>query len=185
MLMAGMGIDAAMLASTHPGLKRTLGAGGIAIGALAANPGFRPFGVRVTVDGQPAWDGRALQVLVGNSRRYAAVLDVTPDACVDDGLLDVLIVPSGRIGGAIRLSWSLVAHRRTRPGDAPVFRGRELAFEVDRAPALELDGGHLDAAAVERAGPGRYVVAAEPGVVRAWVPRSYAGSLFSATSSAT
>ena len=179
MLMAGIGIDALMLALTDPRLKRTLGAGGIALGAIHALPVFRPFSARITVDGEPAWDGRALQVIFGNTRRYAKVVEVTPEAHADDGLLDATIVPAGDPGAAMRLAWSFAAHRRPRPGDAPYLRGRAFVLETDAVPPMELDGGHLDSASIRRAGPGPYRISADPGALRAWVPRSYRGELFS------
>jgi hypothetical protein len=89
-----------------------------------------------------------------------------------------VIVPAGDPRSAIRLAWSFLAHRRPRPGDAPLLRGREFVLETDRVPPVELDGGHLDETSIERAGPGRYRVLAEPGALQAWVPRSYRGDLF-------
>jgi diacylglycerol kinase (ATP) len=52
---------------------------------------YRPRPVTVRVDHE-VWQGEAWLVAVGNSRWYAGGMKITPDARVDDGLLDVCIV---------------------------------------------------------------------------------------------
>jgi diacylglycerol kinase (ATP) len=181
LLMAGTGMDAAILAATHSGLKRRLGPLAVALGSLRAARAFRPFAVRITVDGEAAWEGRALQVIVGNARRYAAVLQVTPQACVNDGLLDMMIVPAADLRSAGRLVRSLLAHRRPRSGDVPLLRGREFVLETDQVPLVELDGGFIRPASLQTAGPGPFRFLAEKRALQAWVPRAYRGGLFSGT----
>ena len=177
LLMAGVGIDGLMLDHTDPRLKLRIGAAGIAVGALRAIPDYRPFEVRLSVDGRPAWEGRVLQVIVGNSRRYANVVDAAPDALVDDGLLDVTIVPAGDLQLAVRLGWSVALHRRPG-GDVPRLRGRELELWTAGAPPMEVDGSHVRRESLEGAGDRPYRIVAEPLAVAVRVPADYRGPLF-------
>jgi len=55
---------------------------------------YRPVPMRVCADAT-VWEGKAWLVAVGNTRWYAGGMMITPDAAVDDGLLDVCIVEDG------------------------------------------------------------------------------------------
>ena len=178
MLVAGFGIDGLALERTDARLKRRLGAIGIALGALRAIPSYRPFRGRVRVDGIDAWEGTAAEVVVANTRLYANVFRVAPDAVADDGLLDVTIVPWGDPGGSARLAWALAAHRHP-DGVAPRFRGAEVEIAADADVPVEVDGTPVrrPRPAGRRAG---YRVRAEPGALLVRVPRGNAGGLFGA-----
>jgi diacylglycerol kinase family enzyme len=177
LLMSGLGMDGLMLHHTDPRLKTRVGPVAIAVGALRAIPAYRPFDVELSVDGRPAWEGRVLQMIVGNSRLYANVVHATPDALVDDGLLDVTIVPADDLQLAVRLGWTLALRRRP-DGDVPRFRGRELAIRALISPPLEVDGSPVRRSALEGAGGRPFRIVAEPLAVAVRVPRGYRGELF-------
>ncbi len=177
LLMAGIGIDGLMLDHTDPRLKARLGPGGIAVGVVRAIPDFRPFPIELSVDGQDAWEGRVIQVIVGNSRLYANVVHATPDARVDDGILDVTIVPADDLEVAIRLGWSLVLRRRPG-GGVPRFRGREIAIRTPVVPPVEVDGSAVRSSSLAGAEGRPFRIVAEPRTLDVRVPRRYAGDLF-------
>jgi diacylglycerol kinase (ATP) len=62
----------------------------------------KPFVVTLNVDGQPAWTGPVYQVSVGNGRFHGGGLTVADHATIDDGKLDLYLVPPGPF-------WQLVA----------------------------------------------------------------------------
>ncbi len=177
LLMAGVGIDGLMLDHTDPRLKLRLGAAGIALGAMRAIPDYRPFDLELTVDGRPAWEGRVLQLIVGNSRLYANVVDATPDALVDDGLLDVTIVPWGDLQLAVRLGWSLALRHRP-DGDVPRFRGREIGIRTEAVPPVEVDGSHVRRESLGGMDGRPLRILVEPLALAARVPAGYRGPLF-------
>ncbi|HXQ96645.1 MAG TPA: diacylglycerol kinase family protein [Candidatus Acidoferrales bacterium] len=177
LLMSGVGMDGLVLHHTDPRLKTRLGPAGIAVGALRAIPAYRPFDVELSVDGRPAWEGRLLQLIVGNSRLYANVVHATPDALVDDGMLDVTIVPAGDLQLAVRLGWTLALRRRP-DGDVPRFRGRELELRALVAPPMEVDGSPVRRRALEGTEGRPFRIVAEPLAIAVRVPRSYQGDLF-------
>lgn len=52
---------------------------------------FRPLPFTITADGE-TWQTEAMLVAVGNARSYGAGMRVTPDAILDDGLLDLTVL---------------------------------------------------------------------------------------------
>ena len=108
---------------------------------------YRPRRLRVTVDGS-VWDDSAWLVAVGNTRGYAGGMLITPDAAVDDGLLDVCVI------GPVPTAAFLVKFPR-------VFRGTHVAVplvETFRGRCVEIEavGAGLDLdlyASGERVGP--------------------------------
>jgi diacylglycerol kinase family enzyme len=176
MLIAGFGVDGLALERTDARLKRRLGVIGVGIGVLRALPAYRPFRGRIRVDGRDAWEGTAVQVVVANTRLYANVIRVAPDALADDGLLDVTVAPWGDVGGSARLAWALAA-RRHPAGVAPCFRGTEIKIEADGDVPVEVDGTLVRRPLVR--GPGfAWRARAEPGALVVRVPRGDAGGLF-------
>ena len=88
---------------------------------------YRPRRVRVTVD-DDVLETDAWLVAVGNTRSYAGGMMITPDAALDDGVLDVCVV--GRVSRVDFLrTFPKVfdgTHTRTPPGDdAPRYARRD------------------------------------------------------------
>jgi diacylglycerol kinase family enzyme len=173
MMIAGIGADGLILERTDPRLKRILGPAAIALGVAFALPALRPVDVVVRVDGRVAWAGPIAQAIVANSRLYADVVRPAPEATVDDGLLDVTLVPFGEPGALVSAAVWLATRRE--PGDSlPRFRGAEVEIDCASALPLEVDGS-LVRRPSERV---TYRLTVEPGVLLVRVPRAYRGPLF-------
>ena len=91
-LLSG-GFGARITAETDPGLKDQLGGLAYALtgvarfAELSANRGrFRAEGF--------AWEGDFVALAIGNGRRAGGGIELCPDALLDDGLLDLTIVPT-------------------------------------------------------------------------------------------
>jgi diacylglycerol kinase (ATP) len=54
-------------------------------------PRFKALPFRLTLDGE-VWETDAMLVAVGNAQSYGAGIRITPDALLDDGLLDVCVL---------------------------------------------------------------------------------------------
>ena len=61
------------------------------VAILAELPVFKPLPFVLDLDGE-RWETEAMLVAVGNARSYGAGMNVTPDAEVDDGLVDVMVL---------------------------------------------------------------------------------------------
>ena len=60
-------------------------------------PSFRPLPFTITLDGEE-WRTEAMLVAVGNAQSYGGGYRITPDAVLDDGLLDVCVLgPVGKL----------------------------------------------------------------------------------------
>ena len=94
---------------------------------------------RITVDGQTR-EERGYCVVAANSGYYGYGLHVAPDAAVDDGLLDVVIIRHAprRLFFAVMRELPHGTHVR-RP-QIEVLRGREIRVEADREIPVGGDG---------------------------------------------
>ncbi len=138
LLMASAGFDARVVALVGPRLKRWLGAGAYALHAVRELPRYRPPVVGLEVDGR-AVDLRTLMLVIGNTRLYGGVLEITPEALVDDGFLDLCSFDPAR---PWRLPGSLWAARRGRHlerADVYHARARQIAITTPDLP-VQVDG---------------------------------------------
>ena len=201
LLMAGLGVDAALMGRTPAGLKHRLGIAAVALTALRQLPSLRryPVGIRSGETDAPVWQGRALQLVVGNTRLYGKVARMTPDALLDSGELDLSVITARSRWSALRQVFTLLA--RGTPSHAHSKAARSARFRVN-APAwvgLQLDGSavKLDKYlslpgrdALGHAGdPAQvgvnYVFDAVPAALRIAIPPAYDGSLFRAGADST
>ncbi|MEV0463539.1 diacylglycerol/lipid kinase family protein [Nocardia tengchongensis] len=96
----------------------------------------------------------AVMVAVGNTRTYGGGMRITPDAEIDDGLLDLTVVGAMSRLEMLRLLPTLSAGKRIDHPAAVQYRAREIRLTAPGAPATA-DGdpaGHLPA--LFRAHPG-------------------------------
>lgn len=111
--------------------------------------------VRVVVDGEVAFDGRAMSVVAMNvAQRASMSLRMAPDAAIDDGVLDIAIMRADSIGRMISTIVRLL--RGAEPADADLVRASgEVIDVVWNEPVETQRDGDLD----EPAGRLTYTVA--------------------------
>jgi len=89
--VASVGFGAEVTATTSPKLKRLLGPAAYAVmGAILAIKPHQYHGRLILPDRQITGSGPV--AIVGNGRQTGGGVQVAPRACIDDGLLDVLVV---------------------------------------------------------------------------------------------
>lgn len=154
LVMTGIGLDASMAAGTNSALKQRIGWLAYADPISRSIVGNERFAMHYRVDGTPARSVQAHTVIVGNCGTLTAGLLLLPDAEVDDGFLDVVLLrPKGfwqwvRVGARLGVGGVL---KRSRPGRvvleaAPRLRamgyvqGQSLAARFDSPQHIELDG---------------------------------------------
>lgn len=96
LLMAGIGFDAEIIPRVNARLKKRVGAAAYIIAGVVTT--FRAKGriASIALDGA-AQETPLFWMLLGNTRSYGGVADITHDAVVDDGLLDVAIMRRGGV----------------------------------------------------------------------------------------
>jgi YegS/Rv2252/BmrU family lipid kinase len=138
-IMAGMGIDAAMLRDTDKDLKARIGPLAYVVGA-ARNLRRPRRRYRLRLDGGEPFTRAGQGVLVGNLGKLQGGLPALPDAVPDDGLLDVAVIRTRTLAdwGAVLLR--LVLRRRQPRPLIETFRARRVELHCDRPQPVERDG---------------------------------------------
>ncbi|WP_407991039.1 diacylglycerol kinase family protein [Kitasatospora sp. CMC57] len=157
--MAGIGLDAAVMADTGRDLKQRLGWAAYVVG-IVRHLRDRKMRLAVTLDDGATFHRRAAMAVVGNVGSLQGGVRLLPEAEPDDGVLDlVLLQPRGFLGWSAA-TLRLVTGRQgrpepdTRPGEPhqdgrraqPVrrslehFQGRRITLVTENASPRELDG---------------------------------------------
>ena len=195
--MAGLGIDAAVMNNVSKPLKYQLGAVAVGLAAVKELPAQRPFPLEMSTPeqgshGQILWKGEALQVVIGNTRLYAAAASMTPNAVIDDGRLDVCVITAGDPLSTFQQVFSLLLRRVPAQVTAEYFQGRHLSISVPASVPLQVDGSAVklkdylcssDYERVQREGSGAeamvtYRFEALPTALSLTIPRNYDDALF-------
>ena len=196
LLMAGLGIDAAIMEHVSKPLKYRIGPLAVGVSAAKEVPEQHPFPVEIRAgalhNGDVLWRGEAIQVVVGNTRRYADVLKMTPDAYIDDGILDVCVITAGDPLTTLQQITSLLLRRKPDNTTAEYFHGAHLSISVPASIAMQLDGSAVklkdylsksDRKALEHASDLEQVMVnyrfdAMPRALRVAIPCTYDEALF-------
>lgn len=160
--MAGLGLDAKMLAGASEPVKKRFGWAAYVLSALR-HLRDRPMRITLRADGDPPLRRRASGVIAGNVGALQGGLPLLPDAEPDDGRLDVVVLTARGFGGWLRVA-AQVALRRPGGTDRVLRRTfRELRVETDRAHLWQLDGEVMGRTR-------QLVITVRPGALRVRVP---------------
>ncbi len=145
LLMAGLGLDAQVMQGVSKPLKYKIKQLAVGLSAAKELPAYRPFPLEVRgADHNLLWQGEAIQVIIGNTRLYADILHMTPEAYIDDGKLDICIITSGDFAGTVQQIFSLLLRRQPDNVTAEYFRDARLYLKVPAHVGLQFDGSAVD-----------------------------------------
>ncbi|HEX6541464.1 MAG TPA: diacylglycerol kinase family protein [Ktedonobacterales bacterium] len=178
LMMAGIGIDAAVMDHVNKKLKNRIGKLAIGLAAMEALPEVMTAPVRVDLDGAH-WQGKVAQIVVGNTRRYAGITSMTPDAYANDGQLDACLISATTPLAGIRQLASLALRGRANTATAEVYRAATIVVRSPVVFPLETDGGVIDLDKDDLT-PDGVVYTFRPVAqgISVLVPRTYPGDLF-------
>ncbi len=170
-LWCGIGFDAAITAAIEPqrALKRQLGAAMFWLVGVQTAFTFRGRRAQISVDGKKR-NRRILLGLASNVQLYGGIVRISPNAKLDDGLLDLVIF---RGTGWARTAWHLLRvffSWHLRAPDVEHFRAREITIRGDKLPV------HVDA---EPVGTTPVQIRIRPQSLRVLVPSTANRALFS------
>ena len=141
LVMGGIGVDAEVIAATRDDLKRWVG--WLAYSEAGLRLLMRPqrrTRMSVSLDGGAGQARKARTVLFANTGRMPAGIEFIPDARLDDGRLDVVVVsPRSMLGWAWVAGKAVTGYRR----DIPVIEylgSRRVTVTVEDPTATQLDG---------------------------------------------
>lgn len=129
-VMAGIGLDANMAENTNSALKKRIGWLAYVDPIARSIVGNKQLHLHYRIDGGRTRSIRAHTVIAGNCGTLTANILLLPDAVVDDGLLDVIVLrPKGFIG------WARIGSRLATNG--LFHRSRSGRWLMRRTPELK------------------------------------------------
>lgn len=179
-VLAGIGLDADMIANTRSDLKKSVGWIAYVDGAARSLPRARPFRAVYQIDDGRLHSTKVHSILFANCGTLPAGIALIPDASITDATLDVAVIqPTGVLGwlGVWRKIWwdnsvlrrfragRRVLERRGRDASVHYFRGAAAEAAAPGPTPVELDGDEFGEAVriTCRADPGALLLALPAG----------------------
>jgi YegS/Rv2252/BmrU family lipid kinase len=139
-LMAGVGMDAAVVASMHPGMKKALKEAAFAVQGVGTyltheDPLFRVTASERTVEGYFA--------VFGNSSNYGGAFGITPLADMRDGLLDVCVLKDKSFASTVWYWAAALINAHIKHPKVEYFRTESAVVETvegDKEVLVQTDG---------------------------------------------
>jgi diacylglycerol kinase family enzyme len=159
LVMAGIGVDAQMAANVSKPMKKRIGWLAYVDPIARSVIGNKQFDLTYRLDDAPERKTRAHTVIVGNSGYLPAGLLLLPDAVIDDGFLDAVILRPGRGPGwwviGVRITFNRML-RHTRFGRrisevSPPLRSirwaqaSTLSIRLSEPQVMQFDGDAIGA----------------------------------------
>jgi diacylglycerol kinase (ATP) len=161
-VMAGLGLDAAIISDAPPQLKAQIGWTAYLVSA-AKNINHPSVRLWITLDDEPPLERRARTIVVGNVGTLQANIALLPDARPDDGLIDVVVVAPRRVTQWPRLILRVATRQKKTDLYLERFTARKVEILASVDVQRQLDGDGI--------GPGRSLTAeVEPGSLVVRVP---------------
>ena len=139
LVIAGIGLDAEILADTNDGLKKAVGWLAYTEAGMRHLPGRRRK-VSITLDDGPEQARNIRSVLFANCGLVPGGIDFIPQAMIDDGMLDVVVMsPRSALGWIIMYGKVLLRHR----GNLPImtmYRSGKIVIKCPEPMPTQIDG---------------------------------------------
>jgi lipid kinase YegS len=136
---ASAGFGAEVTANTPKEIKRTLGGAAYTVMGLVTALRMSPYDARITAPGLDL-SGEIVFLTVANGPQTGGGFRVAPEAQLDDGLLDLLVVHDFEL---LRTGELLSEIQQIEPGDQEYVHYHQvetLTLEVDKPIPMNLDG---------------------------------------------
>jgi len=140
--VAGLGFDSEVAEYANENAKFLRGSLIYLYAIFRVLPRFTPRHVRMTKDGAT----RAEEIMfacVGNSRQYGGGIRITPDAKVDDGMLDLCLVHKTSRAQLLKTLPQAYTGAHVKSPFVETARGTQFTFESDHPMEVYADGERL------------------------------------------
>ncbi len=140
LVMAGLGFDAAIMEGVNEDIKKKVGWLAYVLSALKALM-FPTMKLEVSVDGGEFTKHRARTCVIGNVGSLQGGMVLLPDASIDDGQLDVVLLYPRRFFSWIPLVLRVLSRREGRAGESVArFTGKSVIVRASTEVPRQLDG---------------------------------------------
>lgn len=135
--LASGGFGTQVTIETDAGLKKMLGGLAYLVTGISKLGKIEPMRARLHGDGFE-WEGDFIALGIGNGKQAGGGQALCPDALIDDGLLDVTVVPelSGEVGATVR---TLLTEGKHAALDRVAARAQLKYVEIDSPQGLTLN----------------------------------------------
>ena len=139
LVIAGLGMDAEVLADTNDGLKKAVGWLAYTEAGMRHLPGRRKK-VSISLDGSPEQVRNIRSVLFANCGLVPGGIDFIPQAMIDDGMLDVVVMsPRSALGWLLMYMKVMFKHSGKLPV-MTVYRSGRIVIKCPEPMPTQLDG---------------------------------------------
>jgi diacylglycerol kinase (ATP) len=140
--VAGLGFDSEVADFANRNVKLLRGSAVYLYAIFRVLPRFTPRPVRLRTESGTR-DEHIMFAAVGNTRQYGGGIRITPDAVVDDGLLDLCLVHQTTRMELLKTLPKAYTGAHVKSPFVETGRGREFHFTSDQAMAVYADGEPL------------------------------------------
>jgi diacylglycerol kinase (ATP) len=139
LVIAGMGMDAEVVGDTYDGLKKAVGWLAYTEAGVRHLPGRRKK-VSIALDDQPEQSRKIRSVLFANCGLVPGGIDFIPQAMIDDGMLDVVVMSPRSAIGWLAMYWKIVLkHKRNLPV-MTYYRSGRISIRCSEPMPTQVDG---------------------------------------------
>lgn len=142
MVMAGLGFDAAIMDGVNPAIKEKVGWLAYVLSALKSLM-YPVTKVEISIDGGEWTKHRARTIVVGNVGYLQAGMPLLPDAAIDDGELDVVMLYPRKFLSWIPLAFRVLAKRSRVDDTINRMTGRTVSIRASVETPRQLDGDSI------------------------------------------
>lgn len=140
LVMAGMGFDAAIMEGVNEDIKKKVGWLAYVLSALKALM-FPAMKLEISVDDGPFTKHRARTCVIGNVGSLQGGMTLLPDAAIDDGQLDVVVLYPRKFLSWIPLVLRVLTRREEKAGESLArMTGRTVVVRASTDVPRQLDG---------------------------------------------
>ncbi|MGZ4603772.1 MAG: diacylglycerol/lipid kinase family protein [Kineosporiaceae bacterium] len=159
LVMAGLGFDAEVMANVEHRLKERMGWLAYVVAGVRNLRG-RQTKVLLRIDDADAVRRRLRSVIVGNCGELTGGVQLMPDAKIDDGWLDVVVVAPRGVVGWMAVTGAVLSRGRWGHPVVEHLRCRRIELTAEKPLHVQIDGDPAGMARVLRAEvePGALVV---------------------------
>jgi diacylglycerol kinase (ATP) len=140
--VAGLGFDSEVADFANRNARFLRGSAVYLYAIFRVLPRFTPRPVRIRTENETR-DVNIMFAAVGNTRQYGGGIRITPEARVDDGLLDLCIVHETTRGELLKTLPKAYTGAHVKSPFVEMGRGRAFEFSSDAAMAVYADGEPL------------------------------------------
>ena len=138
-VMAGIGIDAAIMAETDDKMKARVGSAGYIVAAGRAL-GRLPVSMTVSIDGRAPIHRHAMLIAIGNVGELTGGMTLIPGAEPDDGRLDYYIASPRSLRHWVQLGLRFLTRRPKRDDQVDQGTARTTSVTLRGSDNYQLDG---------------------------------------------